>query len=68
MCVSCNEHFNSMYAYSKHRIAFRCRPIEEMRALGMAQTKSGAWVASRNAFKHVTARANSGDCAKVIPR
>jgi hypothetical protein len=68
MCVACNEHFNSMYAYSRHRVAFRCRTIEQMLALGMAQMKSGAWVASRNAFKRMTVEAKNGDCIKVIPR
>jgi hypothetical protein len=67
VCVACNEQFNSMHAYRRHRIAFRCRPIPEMRALGMAQMKNGLWVARRNAFYRMTVEAISADRSKVIP-
>ena len=66
-CVSCCERFNSMYAYSKHRVMFRCLSVQAMRAKGMAQNKNGLWVASRNQFYAMTMRAKNGDEPKVIP-
>lgn len=67
-CVSCNELFNSYRAYSRHRVALRCRPPDVMREIGMIQQKNGVWVARRNAFYHDTMRPNCGDLSKLIPR
>ena len=66
-CVACNEQFNSLHAYQRHRVAFRCRTPEQMRALGMMQGKNGLWVARRNAFYRMTVEANSADQSKLIP-
>lgn len=67
-CVACHELFNSYRAYSRHRIALRCRPPVQMLAIGMAQQKNGVWVARRYALFHDTSCAISGDLSKVIPR
>jgi hypothetical protein len=68
MCVSCNEHFNSLHAYQRHRVAFRCRTREQMQAAGMAQAKNGCWVARRNQFYAMTVGVNSGANQKLVPR
>lgn len=66
-CVSCSEQFNSLHAYQRHRVAFRCRSPEAMLAIGMIQAKNGLWVARRNAFYRMTVGVNSGDQSKLIP-
>jgi hypothetical protein len=49
LCRACGEYFNSTYALDKHRIALRCRTIEEMRNIGMDKNRAGFWISSRMA-------------------
>ena len=49
-CPTCREYFNSMAGFDMHRAgpftARRCLSPDEMRADGMAVSKSGWWVTS----------------------
>jgi hypothetical protein len=50
-CPGCSEHFNSTFAFDKHRAgAFgkdrRCLTPEEMEAKGMGKNSAGFWISS----------------------
>lgn len=51
-CPSCDEYFNSTYAFEKHRIGDftdgtrRCLTTEEMLEKGMGVNSTGFWVTS----------------------
>jgi hypothetical protein len=50
-CGSCAEHFNSTFAFEKHRTGDfgkdrRCLSPEEMLAKGMSKNAAGFWISS----------------------
>ena len=49
LCRGCNEYFNSVYAFDRHRIwasptVHRCLTREEMVGKGMSINSSGFWI------------------------
>ncbi len=55
-CPTCGEHFNSTYAFDRHRSgeweARVCLSTDQMAARGMARNARGFWVSSRNLWSH----------------
>ena len=54
-CSACGEHFNSTYAFDKHRTGVyappgrrRCRTASEMLNIGMAQNAKGFWISHKH--------------------
>jgi len=47
-CSVCNECFNSVSAFDKHRVRGTCLSTEQMREKGMVENNAGYWVASIN--------------------
>jgi hypothetical protein len=49
-CPTCNDYFNSNFAFEKHRVGKagslnrRCRTREEMLQIGMSLNKDGFWI------------------------
>ncbi len=48
-CGGCDEYFNSLAAFDKHRVGSfgvdrRCRTAHEMKAAGMDRNTAGYWV------------------------
>lgn len=64
LCRGCNEHFNSVYAFDRHRIwasptVQRCLTHEEMVGKGMTINSSGFWITKprrKHRVKAATAR------------
>jgi hypothetical protein len=51
-CPGCGEHFNSTFAFEKHRMGEfgkdrRCRTAEEMQERGMSKNAAGFWISSQ---------------------
>lgn len=73
LCRACGEHFNSTYAFNRHRVGSyaplgrRCRTVEEMLALGMLQNEAGWWITSAKGVSSLAYDSTGGDQENPAP-
>ena len=57
-CGGCGEYFNSLGAFEKHRVGFRCLTVGQMTEKGMIVSKLGWWISSQGREWPVRGRGN----------
>ena len=69
-CTACGEHFNSTYAFDRHRTgeydhqgSRRCLSVAEMTEIGFSKTARGYWIRTRMPVSSVPEWQTSGDHA-----
>jgi hypothetical protein len=70
LCRACGEHFNSTYAFDKHRTGDltmrRCRRTAEMIELGMSKNAKGLWVSKKHSDSSKRRVQSSRDLGKPM--